>query len=337
MLEAGIAAGARSRQLGPGGPDRARQRAGHRRPRLALGARRSRSARSRYYLNITRYADELLAQVEHGLPGWPERVADAAELDRQEQGVRFAFPHEIRGDDGELIQDGKLWVFTTRADTIMGVSFCAVAPEHPLAAHAARPPARRWRVHRRSAGPAGTTEAEMATAKKLGMPTGLGHAPADARGIEVWVGNYVLMSYYGDGAVMGVPAHDERDFEFAKKYGLPITQVIGRGRGVQLRPLAGLVCGQGARHHRQLRPAFERAVAAPARGRRDRRRPPRRRARRQDDALALARLGHQPPALLGHADPDRPLRRLRRRAGARRPTCRSCCRKTWCPTAAAIR
>ncbi|MBK6865202.1 MAG: leucine--tRNA ligase [Ideonella sp.] len=179
-----------------------------------------------YYLNITRYAEELLAQVEHGLPGWPQRVKLMQQnwIGRSE-GVRFAFPHQIRGADGELIQDGKLWVFTTRVDTLMGVSFCAVAPEHPLAAHAAR-------QHKAVAAfideckEGGTTEAELATREKLGMPTGLVVThPLTHEEIEVWVGNYVLMSY-GDGAVMGVPAHDERDFEFAKKYGLAITQVI---------------------------------------------------------------------------------------------------------------
>ena len=102
-----------------------------------------------YYLNITRYADELLAQVEHGLPGWPDRVKlMQANWIGKSEGVRFAFPHDIRDADGALIQDGRLWVFTTRIDTIMGVSFCAVAPEHPLAAHAAsgNPAARR--IHR---------------------------------------------------------------------------------------------------------------------------------------------------------------------------------------------
>jgi leucyl-tRNA synthetase len=179
-----------------------------------------------YYLNITRYADELLAQVERGLPGWPDRVKlMQANWIGKSEGVRFAFPHQIRGDDGELIQDGKLWVFTTRVDTIMGVSFCAVAPEHPLAAHAAAGnPALAAFIAECKAG--GTTEAELATRDKLGMRTGL-HVthPLSREQVEVWVGNYVLMGY-GDGAVMGVPAHDERDFAFAKKYGLPITQVI---------------------------------------------------------------------------------------------------------------
>jgi leucyl-tRNA synthetase len=179
-----------------------------------------------YYLNITRYADELLEQVEHGLPGWPERVKlMQANWIGKSEGVRFAFPHQIRGADGELIQGGRLWVFTTRVDTIMGVSFCAVAPEHPLAVHAAQSnPQIAAFIEECRAG--GTTEAELATRDKLGMRTGLFVThPLSHEAVEVWVGNYVLMGY-GDGAVMGVPAHDERDFAFAKKYGLPITHVI---------------------------------------------------------------------------------------------------------------
>jgi leucyl-tRNA synthetase len=140
-------------------------------------------------------------------------------------GVRFAFPHDIRAADGQLIQDGKMHVFTTRPDTIMGVTFCAVAPEHPLAAHAAlKQPALATFIETCQKG--GTTEAELAVKEKEGMPTGLfvSH-PLTGKPVEVWVGNYVLMSY-GDGAVMGVPVHDERDFEFALKYKLPIQQVV---------------------------------------------------------------------------------------------------------------
>ena len=179
-----------------------------------------------YYLKITQYAPELLEHVQHRLPGWPERVKLMQEnwIGRSE-GVRFAFPHEIRDAEGKLIQDGRLWVFTTRADTIMGVSFCAVAPEHPLAAHAAAGnPALAAFIEECRVG--ATTEADLATRDKLGMPTGLYVThPLSHERVAVWVGNYVLMGY-GDGAVMGVPAHDERDFAFAKKYGLPITQVI---------------------------------------------------------------------------------------------------------------
>jgi leucyl-tRNA synthetase len=179
-----------------------------------------------YYLNITKYAGELLDYVQEQLPGWPERVKLMQEnwIGRSE-GVRFAFPHRIAAADGQPIGGGRLYVFTTRADTIMGVTFCAVAPEHPLAAHAAASnPAVAAFIEETKAG--GTTEAELATQEKKGVPTGLVvQHPITGEDVPVWVGNYVLMSY-GDGAVMGVPAHDERDFAFAKKYDLGILQVI---------------------------------------------------------------------------------------------------------------
>jgi len=182
-----------------------------------------------YYLRITDYAGELLDHVQNGLEGWPERVRLMQEnWIGKSEGLRFAFTHDIHDDTGTLIQDGKMYVFTTRADTIMGVTFCAVAPEHPLAAHAARHnPALAAFIETCRAG--GTTEAEMATREKEGMPTGLFVThPITGELVEVWVGNYVLMSY-GDGAVMGVPAHDERDFIFARKYDLPIRQVVTVG------------------------------------------------------------------------------------------------------------
>ena len=179
-----------------------------------------------YYLKITAYADELLDQVQHQLPGWPERVRLMQEnWIGKSEGVRFAFTHDIQDSGGQLIQGGRLYVFTTRADTIMGVTFCAVAPEHPLAQHAAASnPAVAAFIAECQAG--GTTEAELATQEKKGVRTGLTvQHPLTHQPVEVWVGNYVLMSY-GDGAVMGVPAHDERDFEFAKKFGIDILQVV---------------------------------------------------------------------------------------------------------------
>ena len=184
-----------------------------------------------YYLNITKYAEELLSAVTDPadpeyLSGWPERVRLMQEnWIGKSEGVRFAFPHTIHDDTGAAIGDGKLYVFTTRADTIMGVTFCAVAPEHPLATHAAKGnPNLAAFIETAKAG--GTTEAELATKEKEGLPTGLMVIhPLTGAQVPVWVGNYVLMSY-GDGAVMGVPAHDERDFAFAKKYGLEIRQVV---------------------------------------------------------------------------------------------------------------
>ncbi len=192
-----------------------------------------------YYLNITQYAPELLEQVQNGLSGWPERVKLMQEnWIGKSEGVRFAFPHEIADAAGKLIQDGKMYVFTTRADTIMGVTFVAVAPEHPLAVRAGELSAPlAAKIEALKGG--GTTEAELATKEKEGVATGLFVThPLTGDKVEIWVGNYVLMGY-GDGAVMGVPAHDERDFAFAKKYDLPIKQVVsqlplppaGEGRG----------------------------------------------------------------------------------------------------------
>ena len=184
-----------------------------------------------YYLNITAYAQELLDHVQIGnekatLNGWPDKVRLMQEnWIGKSEGVRFAFTHDIAGADGHLIGDGKMYVFTTRADTLMGVTFCAVAAEHPLATHAAASnPALAAFIEECKTG--GTTEAELATQEKKGMLTGLFVThPVTGAKVEVWVGNYVLMSY-GDGAVMGVPAHDERDFAFALKYDLPIKQVV---------------------------------------------------------------------------------------------------------------
>ncbi|MEX2149418.1 MAG: leucine--tRNA ligase [Steroidobacteraceae bacterium] len=172
-----------------------------------------------YYLRITGYAEELLAALE-GLDDWPERVRvmQSNWIGRSE-GVNLSFPYEIDGRQGELK------VFTTRADTIMGVSFVAVAAEHPLAELAAsRDATLRAFVDECRRG--SVMEADLATLEKKGVPTGLFvRHPLTGDEIEVWVGNYVLMAY-GEGAVMGVPGHDERDFAFAKKYGLPILPVI---------------------------------------------------------------------------------------------------------------
>ena len=177
-----------------------------------------------YYLAITQYADELLSSLDD-LPGWPERVKTMqANWIGKSTGVRFAFPYDLPVGANDT-PSGKLWVYTTRADTIMGVTFCAVAAEHPLATYAAKNnPGLAVFIDECKRG--SVMEADMATMEKKGMPTGstVTH-PISGEQVDVWVGNYVLMSY-GDGAVMGVPAHDERDFAFAKKYHLPIKQVV---------------------------------------------------------------------------------------------------------------
>ena len=172
-----------------------------------------------YFFRITQYAEELLADLDQ-LDGWPEQVKT---MQRnwigKSHGVRFAFPYQFDG------KDEKLWVYTTRANTIMGVTFVAVAAKHPLAAHAAKnDPKLAAFIEECKQG--GIAEADIATMEKKGMDTGLRVIhPLTGEPVPVWVGNYVLMGY-GEGAVMAVPAHDERDFGFAKKYGLPIRQSV---------------------------------------------------------------------------------------------------------------
>jgi leucyl-tRNA synthetase len=172
-----------------------------------------------YYMAITRYAEELLAALE-SLSGWPERVKTMqANWIGKSYGVRFAFPYELDG------KKEKLWVFTTRADTIMGVTFAALAAEHPLAARAARDNSK-LAAFIEECKRGSVMEADLATIEKKGMPTGLSIThPLTGQPVPVWVGNYVLMAY-GEGAVMGVPGHDQRDFEFATQYGIPIRSVI---------------------------------------------------------------------------------------------------------------
>jgi leucyl-tRNA synthetase len=176
-----------------------------------------------YYLRITHYADELLEALET-LPGWPERVKlMQANWIGRSQGVEVAFPYAH--DPAQALK-----VFTTRADTLMGATYCAVAAEHPLAADAARgDPKLAAFVQECMRG--AVMEAELATQEKKGMPTGrfVLH-PLTGEKLAVWVANYVLMGY-GEGAVMAVPAHDERDFEFATRYGLPIKPVIRTSAG----------------------------------------------------------------------------------------------------------
>ncbi|MHB0919269.1 MAG: leucine--tRNA ligase, partial [Thiobacillus sp.] len=185
-----------------------------------------------YFFRITQYADELLSGLDK-LPGWPERVKTMqANWIGKSVGVRLAFKVSAAGvkatpHPSPLTPDDLLWVFTTRADTLMGVTFVAVAAEHPLATRAAESnPALAAFINECKQG--SVAEADMATMEKKGMDTGLAVThPLTGEAVPVWVGNYVLMSY-GEGAVMAVPAHDERDFGFAQKYALPIKQVIGR-------------------------------------------------------------------------------------------------------------
>ena len=189
-----------------------------------------------YYLAIIKYAGELLADLEK-LSGWPERVRTMqANWIGRSEGVEIYFPlgtsspallnsmsHSFTGKG--TMDKGVLKVFTTRADTLMGATYCAVAPEHPLATLAAKsnPELDKFITECKQVS---TMEADFAAMEKKGMATGLYvKHPLTGERLPIWAANYVLMGY-GEGAVMAVPAHDERDFHFAKKYNLPIRQVI---------------------------------------------------------------------------------------------------------------
>ncbi len=199
-----------------------------------------------YFFRITQYADALLQDLDT-LEGWPEQVKT---MQRnwigKSFGVRFAFEISAQNNPlpnpppvgegmtlppppteggGTPVRNNLLWVYTTRADTLMGVTFVAIAAEHPLATRAAQGNAKLAEfIEECKRG--GVAEADIATMEKKGMDTGIKVThPLTGELVPVWVGNYVLMGY-GEGAVMAVPAHDERDFHFAKKYDLPIKQSI---------------------------------------------------------------------------------------------------------------
>lgn len=169
-----------------------------------------------WFLRITDYAEELLAELDE--LDWPEpvKIMQRNWIGRSE-GVEVAFPVE---DTDQVLR-----VYTTRPDTLLGVSYMAVAPEHSLAIEAAagNPKVQAFLAEcQRSA----VSEAAVETIEKQGMPLGINAAhPVTGEQIPVWVANFVLISY-GTGAVMAVPAHDQRDYEFAKAYDLPIKQVI---------------------------------------------------------------------------------------------------------------
>ena len=173
-----------------------------------------------YYFNITDYADELLDDLDQLEGHWPSEVLTMQRnwIGRS-SGMEVHFPYVLAG------QENTLDVFTTRPDTLMGVTYVAVAAEHPLAQYASEQDdiiAQFCALCKKGS----VAEADLAKAEKIGMDTGLTVThPLTGEEVPVWVANYVLMSY-GSGAVMAVPAHDERDYEFATKYNLPIKQVI---------------------------------------------------------------------------------------------------------------
>ncbi|MES2754688.1 MAG: leucine--tRNA ligase [Pseudomonadota bacterium] len=184
------------------------------------GAPVERRKLAQWFLKITEFADDLRAGLDH-LPDWPAKVRAMQEnWIGKSEGLRFRFA---------LNDGGSVEVFTTRPDTIFGASFVAVAADHPLAqAAAAGDPAAAAFVERCKQG--GTTAAELETQEKLGFDTGLRAAhPFDpALQLPVYIANFVLMEY-GTGAVFGVPAHDQRDLDFARKYDLPVRRVVSDG------------------------------------------------------------------------------------------------------------
>ncbi|MCK5335007.1 MAG: leucine--tRNA ligase, partial [Gammaproteobacteria bacterium] len=171
---------------------------------------------SQWFMKITDYAEELLTGLDK-LDGWPEKVrAMQRNWIGRSEGVELEFA--LDGDDA-------LSVYTTRPDTLMGVTYVAVAPEHPLALKVATDNSE-LQAFIDECKITSTTESDMATMEKKGMATGvMATHPISGEQVPVWVANFVLMDY-GSGAVMSVPAHDQRDYEFAKKYGLEIKQVI---------------------------------------------------------------------------------------------------------------
>jgi leucyl-tRNA synthetase len=184
------------------------------------GALVERKKLSQWFLKITQFADELLSGVQ-GLEHWPDKVKLMQEnWIGKSEGLRFRFA---------LSDGGDVEVFTTRPDTIFGSSFVAIAADHPIAQKlAAGSPEVQAFIERCKQG--GTTAAELETQEKLGLDTGLRAShPFDSEWkLPVYIANFVLMDY-GTGAVFGVPAHDQRDFEFATKYALPIRRVVSEG------------------------------------------------------------------------------------------------------------
>ena len=170
-----------------------------------------------WFLRVSDYSEELLSELD-GMEGWPEAVKT---MQRNWIGKSRGVEADFRVDGGEEV----LRIFTTRPDTIMGATYLALAPEHPVARRAAEKN-REVADFAARCSKTSVSEAEIETMEKSGVPLGMNAVhPLSGEKIPVWTANFVLMSY-GTGAVMSVPAHDQRDWEFAKKYGLPVRQVI---------------------------------------------------------------------------------------------------------------
>ena len=173
-----------------------------------------------WFIRITDYAEELLADLDK-LPDWPEQVKTM-----QRNWIGKSRGVEMRFDLTQPVGEHKAFeVYTTRPDTLMGVTYVSLAAQHPIALELAKDNAE-LAAFIESCKVQSVAEADLANMEKRGMDTGIkAHHPITGEEVDVWIANYVLMDY-GSGAVMAVPAHDQRDFEFAQKYGLPIQQVI---------------------------------------------------------------------------------------------------------------
>ena len=270
---------------------------------------------AQWYFKITDYAQRLLDDMAL-LEDWPERV-----LAMQRNWIGRSEGATVQFRQRDL--DETIPVFTTRPDTLFGATFFILAPEHPLIPKLVAGTPQEAAVLDYVRHNAAHSEEERAQDKeKTGVDTGRTITnPVTGEEIPVWVADYVLMGY-GTGAIMAVPAHDERDFEFASKHGLPIVPVIAPASGeapegevytahsadevmVNSGPFTGLPRRRGVRGDRR--------VAAGAR------------RRRGDDQLPPARLADLAPALLGLPDPDHLVPRVRPRPRARTTSCPSCC------------
>ncbi len=278
------------------------------------GAKVEKRELAQWYLRTTSYADELL---DFSGIDWPDpiRIMQTNWIGRS-TGAEVVFetapsPHHAGGEE--------LRVFTTRPDTLFGATFMVLAPEHPLVATLTAPD-RREEVDAYVAATTAKTEIDRLSTdrEKTGVPIGADAInPVNGERIPIFVADYVLGGY-GTGAIMAVPAHDERDFAFAKKFGLPIVNVVmPKGADPSRGARDGLRRAHRRRGHGQLGPVHRspglRGLA------RDRRLAGGERQGLDGGHLPPARLARQPPALLGHPDPGHPLRAVRGRAGARGP------------------
>jgi leucyl-tRNA synthetase len=244
-----------------------------------------------WFLRITDYAQELLDDIDT-LDGWPDavKVMQRNWIGRS-VGVELKFG--VAGSKEELT------VYTTRPDTLMGVTYLAIAPEHPLATQAgkSKPEVQKFIDSCKNVK---TAEADLATMEKRGIDTGIKAVhPVTGDKVPVWIANFVLIEY-GSGAVMSVPAHDQRDYEFARQYGLPVRQVIypaAAGAAADLEQ-----CAYTEKFGAILRSHF----GAGFRG--DRGFSAETGQGRTQGEFQAARLGCFAPALLGRADTDHPLR-----------------------------